>query len=539
MGVVNLDFPSQRPYAMIFSCVHAAITACSDTMNNLVSDSRTSPKSLPSPLVFSAIGIGLFALSLLGAFLAGDAAQWWWHAGTLAAAFLIVMITRTAFGRTWLPIVFGIVTGGVIVWAGIGYVGEYFGAGYANKIHQITNRNIIASAMAMNGFLIVWLFPRLRLATVPITTVAVLASNSRTATFAFLFGLVMLLLYVRHQRGKRDVWIVAAVGVVIGAAVLLGPPQAISWIDAQLVPGKNLVKVSTDIRKSPWRTTYNRTARVEPADIAGPERGGAAQRIRTTYDPDAQYPSIAVIQSIERSIPDQSYVVSAWFRADEPMTLVLGTNFTRATCEVSTEWNRCVAPSFIGNDHGQVQIRFEYPKGVEELDFYVWGPQVEYGDTVTPIEHTDDQSGLRTLQRQLTRFDISSWGADRSVTSRQAGWLFAFEQFTLQPIAGHGITTFRVVASGYEAAPRIDHAHNLILDILFERGLIGLVVVIASIVAAAWYVQAEPKAVVVLVLFLLVLDSANFVFYTSGVYYSFFIGLGLLPLTRVPAGKET
>lgn len=470
---------------------------------------------------------------MIGAFIASDQAQWWWHAGTLAAAFLIVMIARTKLGRTWLPPLFGLVAGGVILWAGIGYVGEYFGAGYASSIHKITNRNIIASAMAMNGFLIIWLFPRIRLASVPIITIAVLASNSRTATFAFLFGLVLLLLYVRYQRGKRDVWIAAGAAAVIGAAVFFGPSQAISWIDGQLAEeSKNLVQSSSDVSKSPWRTTYNRSAKVQTVRTPAPGRGGAVQRISTMYSPDTSYPDIAVIQSIGRSIPEQEYTVSAWFRADEPMELVLSSNFTKTTCAVTTEWQRCVAPTVTGNDRTNVQIRFQYPKGVEALDFYVWGSQIEFGPEPTAVEHTSDQSGLRTLKRQLTRFDIGGWGADRSVTSRQEGWLFAFEQFTLQPIAGHGITSFREVASEYEDAPRIDHAHNLILDILFERGLIGLLVVISSVVAAAWYVRANAKAVIVLVLFMLVLDSANFVFYTSGVYYSFFIGLGLLPLTK-------
>jgi O-antigen ligase len=87
---------------------------------------------------------------------------------------------------------------------------------------------------------------------------------------------------------------------------------------------------------------------------------------------------------------------------------------------------------------------------------------------------------------------VATVGKDTSLTGRAGLWALAIEAIGSRPWLGHGYSAFWLGWDG-ESAPiwsalswRPPHAHNGVLDLALELGLVGVVLFVAGFLSVAW-----------------------------------------------------
>ena len=162
---------------------------------------------------------------------------------------------------------------------------------------------------------------------------------------------------------------------------------------------------------------------------------------------------------------------------------------------------------------------------------------------------------LSPLLGWLGGMDFQS-GAERMGASsfeqsgRQFEWRKAWQVFLAQPGFGHGWGSYAyqgfrensVYAQDfrlYETNVLFTHAHNLILQLLAETGLVGTLLVVTGFVWVAWGFVRRPFSAASMILTLMLLVSLCHSMLEYPLWYVYFLAVFALMLALTPAAEFT
>lgn len=507
-------------------------------------------KKTPNLRAFLLTGFGLTLLSIAGAIIAGDASNWWWYAATSATAVALPALVAISGrkGRYWFarlqPILFLIIAIGVVV----GYGASHFGFDSARLLETILyNRNIVATTVALHGFVAAILYRKWWLPISALTLVSVVVSGNRSAVVVVVIAIALTWL----SSSRRNQWRVA-IFALVGLSVAVATPMLLnSYLENAQLNATNKLAGVEQRDASTWDTRYSRVISQQISSSAQPTeaeiRRGSAPVLSFTLgvNPDSAYPSIALRKSGLTATVAADYVASVYLRSDTPGSLVLSTNHSSVVCEISSSWNRCVTPPANASPGHNLQFQLRFPPpfveaGAEsQTSFEMWGPQLEEGTVASEFQLGPPAITTRnTVRRLVRRLDVRTWRDDVNVTSRLAAFSFAAKQIVKAPIAGYGVASFTPnYATEVGAESAIAHSHNLILEVLFERGLIGLVVFLGHFAAVFIFLGRHAYAWWLLI-FVLALEIVNISFYSSAIYYVFWLAFTVLAMWHSTRTQE-
>ena len=341
--------------------------------------------------------------------------------------------------------------------------------------------------------------------------VAVVLTGSRTATFALLGVLAVqgLVRRVPNAQGRRISRrrFVASAGILI---VLL----------ALQVPPTNLLVDPHTFDAPAWRVLAERVD-VRARTLEGPSGARNATRIYVDPDTEGRYPTILLTQSIGPGRNGVPYVASLYVRGEPGTPFALGNGLDVSACRVRTSWSRCVTPVSIGNGvrSMQLQMRTTDPTRAFELD--VWGAQLEIGDQATPFDATTNL----VSPLQAHRFRILDWRNTSSLRARLDTIVDASRWWADTPWIGVGRDEARTrFADAAQDATAPRHAHNAVVQVGLEAGVLGLVALLTPWAVALRFVRW--RAFLAIAVSLIILNATDFTYYFGPVLVGAWFLLG-------------
>ena len=470
----------------------------------------------PKPLVIGG-AIALIA-SVVGAFISHDTAQIGWHIGTIASAVAITFLLGLIPNR-YLPaarIVFAALVGIGSIIVGVSYLQNLTSWNWSTgSLAHLGNRNSVGAGIALAGFTTFLLFPRLRIITAPVYLAILFVIGGRTPLVALFVGIVLVAGVQVFRRLPKAWWVPSL--LVIGAAVALAitaPPKLHAWLTAYEASSKNQLVNFAEKYIDSWVAEDSSAEWLDD---------GPAMRVRTEGP-------VIIGQRVADVAGGQAIKAGLRVRSDTPVVLELSFGPATTTCNVTNEWTTCNTPEAVAATSGDMQWQLTAPAGtavtaeVAEPFARVYAPGWLMGQECS----VDCSNRIRTVKNTLKRFDVVGWAGDRNVTSRLEAQRIALQQFLKQPIAGWGLNQLLpAFKAEYPDRAGVDHAHNAMIDVLFERGLLGVLAVGALLVGTVRAIRPRTATVVFFFIFVLTLQAADSTFYFNLVYYPFWVALSL------------
>ncbi len=380
------------------------------------------------------------------------------------------------------------------------------------------------------GALVAVLLPRLRwqLLSLTLSALGVLVSGSREAAIAWIIVAAALTVVGQTrtpQRPRRRLVTGASVVTILIGVALLGP--LFGWgnagflIDVAPAPAeeKNLLQ-GTEVVPGEWWSAVGVAVQDRPIGFSREPLTGYLVR-KTTAEASAR------LQQVVTLTRGEAYTVSLWLWAEnrmlEPAVLIraqtpdssetfsmrgtLTSAFRSASGNDETNWRAAVTGPGRVLDAGilearglwrRVYVTFVYEGSAPELGGWLGfapdqrvragseaafaGLQLERGLTPTPYTPGAVAQGL-SLQR--TRVTL---------------WQTAWSGFIASPLWGQAENFTDFFRARWPDGEAPSHAHSLILQILFERGLFGLVGLLLFLVALGQVAVQKGDAAFVAVL---------------------------------------
>jgi hypothetical protein len=364
-----------------------------------------------------------------------------------------------------------------------------------------------------------------------------LLTGSRMALVAYIVNWIFFGLRSEHARlGRKqfdDSYQVACkrarVRNVVIMVVLVVLLALVAIASMQRV---NLLAYSNNFSKPVWYKGYAKQLEVRTGATLGPDKKTTASFLEAERDPESPYTDLILFQTAALSQKHQPYVASLYLKADTPQQVVLTNNLgTRVLCEVDLDWKRCVTPVAIGDGSTYVKLNLLTAREAATFRVFAWGAQVEAGTTATRVQLTEANIFSDVLyQLSLLRLNPVLLATDLSV--RREIFEKTWSIFLDQPLAGlgWGKLSEKFAALDFATPVAPSHAHNLVLQLLVETGLLGLVawllVVAGSYILLSYYCgninTLRPLGLVVIMLNLL-----DITYFTNLAYYGFWLTTGL------------
>lgn len=333
--------------------------------------------------------------------------------------------------------------------------------------------------------------PRLRVVSLALGAVGILASGSREAMFAWL--VVAIGLTFLRRRGSRRVralhWSLVAVMVFfvsgLGAFVGLGRTGFLTSLVGEPA-GANLFR-GTEIPAADWWHALGVEHTASTVIVQGERRTGFVLT-KTDDEPWSRLQQGVVLQ------PDTTYTLSAAWSAHEalrpgldgwgvdapdgPAMVISATRSADGLGVTASGPMRVLDRSLVDIDSGwqRASVTFRY-EGERPLVWYA-------GVVVDRTTRTGER--LTFAELQLTESDtMLSYRpgvAERGVTDLRASrlpiWRDAFAAFVAKPWFGWGegglpeaVATLH--SDDRQLRPIASHAHNMVLDVLVKQGVVG------------------------------------------------------------------
>lgn len=297
----------------------------------------------------------------------------------------------------------------------------------------------------------------------PLAGLAVVYTGSRTSGGALAAAFtVWAVLLLARRRTRSAVVLVAATAALAGLAL--------AWQYGVVQRTPNLLGAPNDLAGHDWR--HQLAASVEVVDRAapGPFAGTSAQRL-VARARAGERP--LVFQSVARSAAGAPYVASLYLRAEIPQRLELSTHLSSTTCEVATEWRRCVTPPGIGDDDLMAQFHVLAAEPGGRVDVLVYGAQYEIGIEATPFRGGRPDWIPQSIVRRFDLRRLTPVPADRV-----AIWRAGLEIARDHPWFGVGLPASQAALLAHTRTlvpPGVTYAHNLFVHLLLVHGVVGLV----------------------------------------------------------------
>jgi len=464
----------------------------------------------------------------------GDSQDIAWVVAVLAVTWLVIAVTgRWALSQRVLTMAVGTYLA-VLAVATISASLGWFGAPVSGRVALFTgNPNALGAALVTA--LTAWVGvssdrARLAWAAWPVVGLAVLQTGSRTAAIGLAAGFMAWVLrrMLRSDPGVAR-WAVTA-------SVVLGAILAAVWQLGVVERTVNLVQAPHDLGHPVWTVAPGTRIEVDRAATEGPMPGTRAQRISGVA---GEARNLVVMQTIEIGRPGVPYVASLYLRSDTPQRIILGTRYTRTTCEVTTEWQRCITTPEQGD--GSLTLRYDIrvPSAGGAFDVYVFGPQVERAWEASPF--VAPRAWLPPAL--VSRFDLRAIGD--APNDRTEAHTAALRLWRARPWIGYGREDARArmiaeTARGDQAG--ITHAHNTALQLLLEDGLFGLLAWLVVVGGIARFVpRGERSRLAPMVIALFVLNTWDATLFGGGGFYPMVVGVAVIAgkarTTTLPTGS--
>ncbi len=509
----------------------------------------------------------LFALPLA---LRGDVTGFFFGAVKILAPWLVYrafsqLAANRARSRLASPIGIGLLSGLALVvlfgWLQLGSLG-------AGLLGTVTQAFVGASGSSLYGHtvfalgaLVAILLPnmRLKLFSLGLSALGILVSGSREAALAWLLVAGVLLLMGGKRSWRSRAAEISLVSLMLLVAAGLGPQFGWGRVGllVDLAPAARTsvnVLQGSEIPEGAWWDTLGVRVETERVTLAGQER--------TSYHLTKETPeSWGRLQQVVPLLPNTPYTVSAWVKAPQGSALpgiqgrgqaAAGATFTLRSSLSDGVWRAQVdgpgrvLSSGIAAEEGhwrRVWVSFVYEG--DEPRFLWWlglspdqrttagseasfaGFQLERGSTLTPYTPAPVMQGF-----SLRNARVSYW---------QTAW----QGFAERPIWGSGRGAFgEAYRASWPAQRRLHevpgHAHNLFLNILFERGVVGfggLALLLYALTVQAY--RARDAAFLVVFAALLTANMFDTTLLYGGVLYPLAAVAGWRATTRhVPAQQE-
>lgn len=449
----------------------------------------------------------------------------------------------------------GLVTGlGLVVLTGVLRV-EQFNVAYSNLLQAIVWKEHPALfghgmlALGLSSALLNDRF-RLKLLSLAISAVGILISGTREAAIAWVIFAVLLPFVDRTIYGRQRIVASIATAGLLALFAILG--VATGWgrtgflIDLLPVSSNtaNLIQ-SSELPHSSWWMSQGVTIESSTVQLAGNDLTAYTVR-KTEAEPWLR------LQQVVPLSPAQDYTVSAWVKRPTNGTisgiqgwgqLSNGEQFTIiATLQaedrlmMSGTATRHLIDYGIANEEGgwlRIYFSFSFRAQSEPLYWYVGvaPDNRQIAGTENTFAGLDVRAGS-LLSEYVPGVSSRSIGID---VARMPYWRAAWSGFISSPIIGVPNSFSSYFEIGYPERQRFHgtpaHAHNLVLQVLFERGLLGflgLVLVLLAIILPSLHERDFSLLLVVSVILL-----ANWFDFT------FFYGAVLYPIVAIAAWRRT
>ncbi len=448
----------------------------------------------------------------------------------------------------------------VLGWLQIDQLNFFQAKTIAQAIVWESNPSLYGHTVFLLGALIAILLPqtRLRLVGLGVSALGILVSGSREAAIAWVIVSVALL-FIHFSRSYRSY--LTEIGMMLAMlAIAAGLGPALGWGNVgflvDLLPSseqsQNLFQGS-EIASGDWWDPMGVSVETASVTIAG--------RTLTSYNVAKTAPEPwRRLQQVVTLDPDTSYTLSVWVR--QPGSALAGVqgwgeveerqqSFTVSGRLDSDGWHAGAAGpgrllgsgvSARDGEWQRVWVSFVYEGGVAPL--YWW------------VGMAPDQRDGRGEAAQFAGLQLEP-GSEPSAyvpgpvnrglglrVARIPFWQVAWQGFAERPLLGWGPGSFPDyyrdhLSDGAKLHEIPSHAHNLVLQVLFERGLVGLVglgLLVAGIGAVA--LQKRDLAFLAVFAALLVANMFDYTFFYGGVLYPLAAVAGWRAVSYVPAGRD-
>ena len=517
---------------------------------------------------FDALWWGAALLLALPLAVRGDVTGFFFGTVQILAPWLVyrafAQLAANQAARLARPIGIGLLSGFALVvlfgWLQLGTLGAGFLGTVTETFVGVSGSSLYGHTVFILGALVAILLPdmRLKLISLGLSALGILVSGSREAALAWLLVAAALLLMGGRRSWRSRVAEIALVSLMLLVAAGVGPQ--LGWgrvgLLVDLLPAShsdNLLQGS-EIPEGAWWDTLG--VRVQPGDVtlAGQERV-SYQLTKVTPE------SWGRLQQVVPVLPNTPYTASVWVKSPQGSALpgiqgrgqaAEGSTFTvrgflsGETWRTTADGSGRILSAGIAAQEGdwkRVWVSFIYEGDAPKLLWWLGlspdqrttagseatfaGFQLERGPTLTPYT-----PGSATQGFSLRNARLSYW---------QAAW----QGFAARPLWGWGQGRFaEEYRSSWPAQRRLhevpENAHNLPLQILFERGLVGLggLVLLLYVLSVRAY-GARDAALLVVFAALVVANMFDYTFFYSGVLYPLAAVAGWRAETRrAPAQQE-
>jgi len=377
----------------------------------------------------------------------------------------------------------------------------------------------------------------LRAATLTITSLTLLAAGSLEAIFGLLVVLAFLSLRALVRRrlaaGIAPVLLAAVLVIVVAYGPQLGLGRTGYLIaPASTTPGVNLVRGS----ELPWGDWWDsRHVSVAPAQVT--LAGHALAEYRVSKDGPATWYRLQQVIQLDAGA---TYTVSAWVLDNGPQesgiqgwgltggdgALTLTTRLVDHHLQAGLSGPGRLDAAGIAATQGswkRIYATFSYGGKAPQINW-----SVGLAPDARPVAgSTADFAGFQLERGPLTAYRPGA--ADRGLnftTGRAEIWRVAWQGVIRRPWLGWGPATFPAfyrASSPVALAPDTEvpaHAHNLFLEVLFERGAVGFLGLLLLLGALLWPALRRRDVGLLAVLAAVLLANVfDYTFFFGGVIY--------------------
>jgi len=377
----------------------------------------------------------------------------------------------------------------------------------------------------------------IRFASIALAVLAITAAGSLEAAFGLILVVLFLTIKCAIEGHRAQSLGLATLGGVAVVLIAVGPAIGFGRIGYLITSAPdsrsaNLVQGS-ELPQGDWWD--RREVVVHSGQVS--LNGKPMTLYRVTKRGNAGWQRLQQVIPLEAG---RTYTVSAWVegggpgkpgiqgwgKGDGPTAFAMTTQLQSGTLDAFLEGHGTLHAFGIASTDGswkRIYTTFTYTGPPKTLDWYVG---------LAPDARTVANSEASFAGFQLERGPLTQYQPGRATrglglaVGRMTMWSAAFDGFDRKPWLGWGAGAFPSFFARSEAGTRLRgmetpaHAHDLFLEVAFERGAVGLLSLVLLLVGLTWHAWRRRDAGFLVVLLAVLLANVfDYTLYFGGVIY--------------------